>query len=182
MKGITSCRLGERITLLQASFPASRVFELLLTKVTWLMFRRPETLEQVRDFLNGNEELPGGGGKPRLYCSSRLWIRKNPGDTEQGKDGKPLPPDGQGPKILLRRFAAELSEQIDGRAPLVFWTDQYNEYLISNDQGGQYFCDSPDRLAVTDDSDDIVPSKFHSLREYLFRASNMLVKLFTPET
>lgn len=123
---------------------------------------------QVRDFLNGDEELPGGGGKPRLYCSSRLWVRKNPGDTEQGKDGKTLPPDGQGPKTLLRRFAAELSEQIDGRAPLVFWTDQYNEYLISNDQGGQYFCDSPDRLAVTDDSDDIVPSKFHSLREYFF--------------
>lgn len=119
----------------------------------------------MRDFLTGAQTLPGTGGKPRLYCSSRLWARKDPGDIEQGPDGKRLPDDSEGPRTIRRKFTNELSGDIDNRPIIPYWADSYNTYLLWNDQGGQYYCDDPDRLAVTDDSPNFEPSMYPPFAE-----------------
>ncbi|KAL9036034.1 MAG: hypothetical protein Q9180_004531 [Flavoplaca navasiana] len=110
-------------------------------------------LRDVRSFLTGALPAFGdnGKGKPKLYCSSKWWQQKQPGDAAQDAEGQPIPDrtirDDNGKQLGI----------IKGRQQYAYWTDEYNAYTFGDDTDGEFYCDNEDNLALTDDSPAIRP-------------------------
>ncbi|KAL9635893.1 MAG: hypothetical protein Q9204_002447 [Flavoplaca sp. TL-2023a] len=112
-----------------------------------------EMLRDVRSFLIGALPAFGdnGSGKPRLYCSSKWWQQKQPGDAAQDADGQPIP------DRTIRDENGKSLGTIKGKQQYAYWTDDYNAYTFGDDTEGEFYCDDEDNLALTDDSPGIRP-------------------------
>lgn len=105
-------------------------------------------LNDVRRFLDGRRSA-SVGGKPRLYCSSKWWQQKQPGDPVQDENGQPIPDES-----IRDRFGNQLGV-VEDKQQYAYWTDEYKAYTIGDNSDGEFNCDNEDNLAVTDDSKDI---------------------------
>ncbi|KAL8846304.1 MAG: hypothetical protein Q9221_008602 [Calogaya cf. arnoldii] len=107
-------------------------------------------LRDVRLFLEDKLDA-FGGGKPRLYCSSKWWQQKQPGDLAQDTSGDPIPE-----KTIRDKYGHEL-DVVDDKHNYAYWSDDYKTYEFGDDTGGEFYCDNESNLAGTDDSPFIRP-------------------------
>ncbi|KAL9032069.1 MAG: hypothetical protein Q9180_006716, partial [Flavoplaca navasiana] len=108
-------------------------------------------LTDVKSFLHGTKPAFGNSPKPRLYCSSKWWKQKQPGDQAQDASGVPVP------NLTVRdKFQGQLGV-IEGKQQYAYWSDDYNSYTLGDDTAGEFYCDDPRNTALTDDSEYIRP-------------------------
>ncbi|KAL8643920.1 MAG: hypothetical protein Q9226_008039 [Calogaya cf. arnoldii] len=107
-------------------------------------------MRQVKEFLEGTRKA-FGGGKARLYCSSKMWHQKQPGDVVQDASGQPIPDK------TVRDLYGRLLKVVKGKQQYAYWSDDYKTYELGDDTQLEFYCDDQDFLAVTDTADDIRP-------------------------
>ncbi|KAL8651233.1 MAG: hypothetical protein Q9226_004789 [Calogaya cf. arnoldii] len=126
-------------------------FKAKKTPANKIVDRIENMLHDVKELLEGRGTAYGGGGKPRLYCSSKLWQQKQPGDIAQNPNGDPIPE-----KTIRDLYGQELGV-VDGKQRYAYWSDDYNTYSFGDDTQDEFYCDNENNLAVTDDTDPIRP-------------------------